>query len=130
VLPLRIAPHVFTPRFVATLRESTESLFLLLGVAYIYSFGTMDDAVEQKKCADLKAIYSKCFNSWCATPTSSTASRHHVASAPSASAAITSRVLTLQVHGKVFEGRHRSCLPGRVRSVQGEKPRARSSALV
>ena len=26
--------------------------------------GTMDDAAEQKRCADLKIIYSKCFNSW------------------------------------------------------------------
>ena len=24
----------------------------------------MDDAVEQKRCADLKGIYSKCFNTW------------------------------------------------------------------
>ena len=26
--------------------------------------GAMDDAAEQKRCADLKIIYSKCFNSW------------------------------------------------------------------
>jgi hypothetical protein len=41
--------------------ESCSPLLLLLCVCA----GVMSDAGEKDKCADLKLIYSKCFNTWC-----------------------------------------------------------------
>jgi hypothetical protein len=90
-----------TTRLTGRVESSSPLLWLLCVCA-----GVMSDAGEKDKCADLKLIYSKCFNTWCPPPPS-----HLCQPLVSARA--------LQVHREISKGRHRCRLPTRVRSVQG-----------